>query len=707
MRVAWGRCWEGGGAPAYWPWVQVLRSLVVHPDRTRARPPLVTPEIGQLIPELSSETNRPTPPDPDQARFRLFDGVATMLKDAARSQPLVLIFDDLHEADQDSLEMLKFVARGLRDSHIVVIGNYRDAEVRRSHTLSEAIAELLREGDQIPLSGLAETEVARMVEARAALVPSASFVADLHRATAGNPLFVDGVVRVLIAEGKLGSAERLDLSGFKLPEGSRGAIRRRLAMLSADAQALLSVASVIGHEFDSRLLELVSGLSLEQIVEQTDEAVRIGILQGEAARPGIHQFSHALIRDVLYGELNANRRIELHGVIGSAIEEIHKDNLTPHLTELAHHYLCALPHGNVAKAIDYPVRAGKAAYALFAYEEVIQHWEAAAALQEELVTDTWQRASLLEDLAAPALLGLERKGVGYLEQALRLYQDLGQVDDAARAHVKMGHSLITLRNPVLLDYPLALSHFRSAETLLGENQNFRLRSSLYIGLASVAWELIQGDQGFEASRRAMEIAVRSGDELLWVQGAVAHAMILYATGGLAKAFQLMNEAWQKADELNSASAAAMTAAQACYCHAFLWNPSECEEWASRAFQTPPGARAVASPAVFPSTGPRLCLRRHSERNQAASRRDSMSPRRSEPRLLRWRLESGRERRCFEILRNKVAGQAGPSRSLSPCCGSGASTMRGRNTWARRICCVRLSQSCVVSTCISKSIFALS
>ena len=115
MRVAWGRSWEGGGAPAYWPWVQVLRSLVVHPEGPRARQPLVTPEIGQLIPELSSETNRSTQSDPDQARFRLFDSVATMLKDVARSQPLVLIFDDLHEADQASLEMLKFVTRGLRD----------------------------------------------------------------------------------------------------------------------------------------------------------------------------------------------------------------------------------------------------------------------------------------------------------------------------------------------------------------------------------------------------------------------------------------------------------------------------------------------------------------------------------------------------------------------------------------------------------------
>jgi predicted ATPase len=310
MRAAWGRCWEGGGAPSYWPWVQVLRSLVVHPDRTRARPPLVTPEIGQLIPELSSETNRPTPSDPDQARFRLFDGVAAMLKEAARSQPLVLIFDDLHEADQDSLEMLKFVARGLRDSQIVVIGNYRDTEVRRSPARSEAIAELLREGDQIPLAGLAETEVARMVEARAALVPSASFVADLHRATAGNPLFVDGVVRVLIAEGKLASAERLDLSSFRLPEGSRGAIRKRLAMLSAQAQVLLAVAAAIGQEFESVLLQRVSSVTVERLSDLLEEAAAAGIIV--SLDGSCYRFAHPLIREALYNQSGAAERIVLH-----------------------------------------------------------------------------------------------------------------------------------------------------------------------------------------------------------------------------------------------------------------------------------------------------------------------------------------------------------------------------------------------------------
>src|SRR5271154_5202307 len=117
MRAVWGRSWEGGGAPAYWPWVQILRSLVFDSKSTRTRSAAVVPEVAKLIPELASEAHGEPPSDPKQAQFRLFDAVTTALKDAARAQPLVLILDDLHEADQSSLEMMKFIARALPESY--------------------------------------------------------------------------------------------------------------------------------------------------------------------------------------------------------------------------------------------------------------------------------------------------------------------------------------------------------------------------------------------------------------------------------------------------------------------------------------------------------------------------------------------------------------------------------------------------------------
>jgi predicted ATPase len=117
-----------------------------------------------------------------------------------------VILDDLHEADRSSLELLKFVARGLTDSRIVIVGTHRDAEVRRSPYLSEAIAEILRDGRAILLGGLDQNEVTLIVEHGAQRLPTAAFASELYLVTAGNPLFVDGVVRVLLAERNLGTS---------------------------------------------------------------------------------------------------------------------------------------------------------------------------------------------------------------------------------------------------------------------------------------------------------------------------------------------------------------------------------------------------------------------------------------------------------------------------------------------------------------------
>ncbi len=579
MRVAWGRCWEGGGAPAYWPWVQVLRSLVVHPDRTRARPLLVTPEIGQLIPELSSETNRPAPSDPDQARFRLFDGVATILIDAARSQSLVLIFDDLHEADQDSLEMLKFVARGLRDTQIVVIGNYRDAEVRRSQMLSNAIAGLLREGDQIPLAGLAKTEVARMVEARATLAPSASFVADLHRATAGNPLFVDGVVRVLIAEGKLAGAERLDLSGFKLLEGSRGAIRKRLAILSSDAQALLTVAAVIGQEFDSSLLERVSHLRVERLSEPLEEAATSGLIVSLGGSR--HRFTHPLIREALYNESAAAERIALHRRIGDALEEIYASDVSPRLAELAHHYS---ESRELDKAIGYLIRAGDAAAAKFAFEEATAQWSAALEFAERTASDDARMAEILFRIGEPLARGGSMRGIEYLERALGIYECLGISEKAALLHAWLAR----YRGGTIwetLDLGRAREHCAKADELLGGKPHEAL-SRAYHALAWIEIWGVNEAAGLPSARRALRIAEALNDERLEAGALAALAILLWGSGKLREGFDNFERSWALGDKWNDLPAIGSALSAGSFSFNWLRDHRALKSWVYREFVKP-------------------------------------------------------------------------------------------------------------------------
>src|SRR5215469_5204503 len=336
MRVLWGRCWEGGGAPAYWPLIQILRAALSDRDGEQLQT-LLGPnatEIARLIPELKSslpalETSQATT-DSESARFLLFDSVATLLKNLALKGPLLVVVDDLHDADQPSLQMLRFIARTTKDVPLLIVGTYRDAEVKNSPELGKLVGDLLREGQPLPLIGLSKAEVGELITRRTGRILDEGLVADLYRATDGNALYVVGVARLLESD-----RTAIDRHRFNIPDGVRESIRRQLDRVSEEVKSLLAIASVIGTEFDMQLLERLSGTSAG-LIERLEEAARIGILTSPTASYARCRFSHALIRGVLYDELPAKNRIKLHGEIGTTLEDIHKGDLKPHWAELAH-----------------------------------------------------------------------------------------------------------------------------------------------------------------------------------------------------------------------------------------------------------------------------------------------------------------------------------------------------------------------------------
>ncbi|HLX04436.1 MAG TPA: AAA family ATPase [Candidatus Binatus sp.] len=583
MRVVWGRCWEGGGAPAYWPFIQILRACIADRDGEDLDALLGSgaSEIARLIPELRlslpSLEEAKAATDSESARFRLFDAVATLLKNVARIQPLLIVIDDLHDADQPSLQMLRFVARETKGAPILILGTYRDAEVRQSPELGKLIGDLIREGRPVSIPGLSQAEVGEFIERSAAKKADDKLVADLYQATDGNPLFVDGVVRLLAAEGEL-ARTRSDGSAFKIPHGVRESIRRQLVALSEEANSLLSIASVIGNEFDAQLLERVAGRSREQVVEQTEQAVRIGVLRTRALGLAHQQFAHALIRDVLYDDLAANRRIELHRDIASAIEEAYKGDLRPHWAELARHLTEA---GIEAKAIDFWIKAGEVAYSVFGFEEAASCWRTALAMTENQRTDPLVRARLLERLGNPATVGDfdPAESVEHLEAALRTYQDLGDLERAARVHTHLGHWMST--NLAAMDIPGALAHYQKAEAVLNKLPERVSLGSLYTVFGAAAREAMQTKEGLRTSSRAMQIAERFGAEALWIYAASLHSDLLLNAGRIEEALALTDKACVKADALNDAGAISAAAISACANYSQLWDPCQTESYISR------------------------------------------------------------------------------------------------------------------------------
>ena len=320
-QVLWGRCYEGEGAPPYWPWVQAIRSYVRDVDQEQLRSDMGAgaADIGQVVSDVGDRLpGLEAPPrlEPEQARFRLFDSITAFLKSAGRRQPLVLVLDDLHWADHPSLLLLEFLAKELGDARLMVIGTYRDMELSRQHPLSKSLGELTRSAvggfQRVLLRGLDQEDVGRFIELASGVTPPSGMVEAVHRQTEGNPLFVTEVVRLLVQEGHLsrddgrGGSQTAPTGtdheswSVRIPEGVREVIGRPLDRLSERCNETLTIASMVGREFAfEQLSPLIEDISGDRLLEVLDEALSARVIEELPRAVGRYQFTHALIRETL------------------------------------------------------------------------------------------------------------------------------------------------------------------------------------------------------------------------------------------------------------------------------------------------------------------------------------------------------------------------------------------------------------------------
>lgn len=379
-RVLWGRCWESGGAPAYWPWVQALRAYVADIDAGALAAQLGhgAADIAQILPEIRTRLDiaeAPPADEPDQARFQLFDSTTAFLRRAAQQRKLVLLLEDLHAADQPSLLLLQFVARELRSLPLLIVATARPVDEAHAPAVNDILAAVVREGRRLPLSGLTRDDVAQVLDRASVTPPSGETVDAVHSATAGNPLFVTEVLHLLAA----GDAAARELH---LPGALRTAIRQRLTPLNASTREIMEIAAVIGREFEVSVLDRVwakrSGEPRREVVLSAIEQARAaGVVRPVANTVARYIFAHVLIRDTLADDLPSAARMAIHREVGEALEELWATNPAPYLAEIAHHFVGAAPAGEIDKAVEYTRRAGDRAVALLAYEEAVQHYERA------------------------------------------------------------------------------------------------------------------------------------------------------------------------------------------------------------------------------------------------------------------------------------------------------------------------------------------
>ncbi len=448
-----GRCWEAGGAPAYWPWVEALRSYVLATDRDALREHIGdgAPELVRIIPELRELVGGPTTAagDSDSDRFRLFDAIGRFLRAAAEARPLVLVLEDMHAADASSLLLLEFLAARLEGARLLVLVTYRDTEVGPDDQLAATLPELEREAasSRIRLEGLAEDEIARFIEVTAGRAAAESATRLILAETAGNPLFVGETVRLLLAEDKLDAAGEATAWDFGVPDQLRDVVRRRLTRLSGATRELLSTAAVIGREFHLETMEVVSGLPRGALLDAVDEATASRVVEPVPGTRTFRRFSHAVIRDVLYDALPSAELRRLHTRVGRALETVYGPEAEAQSAELAHHFCrAAEAGGDVGVAVDWATSAGERGARLLAFEEARRLYELALETHGP-AGDPATRCDLLLALGEVRSRGGDGPGAKQsFREAAGMARDTGMPDRLAHAALGYGGRFVWARS---------------------------------------------------------------------------------------------------------------------------------------------------------------------------------------------------------------------------------------------------------------------
>ncbi|SDJ36015.1 ATP-binding protein [Nonomuraea jiangxiensis] len=317
--VVGGACWDSGSAPGYWPWVQVLRALrrAVEPEEWAAAEEAAGGGLTALAALLgeaqggeprSGETRGGETRSGEAAGgFRVYDAVTSALVSLSQRRPVLVVIDDLHVADPDSLRLLEFAARQTWFERLLLVGTYRDAEVEPvDHPLRDLLSPLVAKATTITLNGLDRAGVAALMARTAGQEPPPDLVAEVHLRTGGNPFFVEQTARLWRSGG----------SADAVAPGVRDALLRRLSLLPRQVSELLPAAAVLGNEFHRQVLAEMIAAPVAHVDRLLELAVVAKLVVARGG--GVFAFAHDLVRETLYDSLDDPR--ELHGAVVSAFD---------------------------------------------------------------------------------------------------------------------------------------------------------------------------------------------------------------------------------------------------------------------------------------------------------------------------------------------------------------------------------------------------
>jgi class 3 adenylate cyclase len=406
MTILVGHCLDMDTPPPYQPLVEQLDQVARGLSRDAFREVLGenATEVARLMPEIlrlyDDIGESPTLP-PDQERRYLLHGFSEFVERNARRRPLVLCFEDLHWADESSLQLITALAQVAGELPLLLIGSYRPSDVAASHPLSRTREDLARRrlANEIRLDALSAHDVARLLEGRAGQPPPAELVSLVYDETEGNPFFVEEVFLHLKERGALFDdaghwREGVVLADTEVPATVRLVIERRLERVGVDAHRALTAASVVGRQASLDLLLLVAGVEEDPLLDALEEAERASLVTGvNQGGSIIYNFVHEQIRQTLLAGLSGPRRQRLHARVAEALEQVWGADAGQHAADISHHLSLAGTAVATDRTVAYLELAARNALSAVAPEESVRHLDAALDLLAS--GETERRTSLL------------------------------------------------------------------------------------------------------------------------------------------------------------------------------------------------------------------------------------------------------------------------------------------------------------------------
>jgi tetratricopeptide (TPR) repeat protein len=555
-RPAWGTCWPADQAPAYWPWTQVLGSLL---DTGHAGLP--APELAMVVPpDGGPAPSPPTGGSDESVRLRLFDAVRRFLGREAARRPVVVILDDLQWADLSSVDLLRFLAGTAHPEGLLVVGAYRHDEL--DGAAGAAVTGLLTSAERLPLRGLSPSEVTLLVAGIAGAPAALRWADAIAERSGGHPFFARELSHALGSGGAVAG----------VPAAVHEVIARRFARVSTPCARMLEAAAVAGPHVQPDVLADITGHDGASIMELLREATAAGLLVG---RPGTvdrpqMRFGHDLYRESIYDSLTVTQRLDLHHLVALALRRRHERGCPVFPSELARHFAAAIPLAGPDQALAWATAAARAEESRFAFAEAAGHLARArvavaeagirmddgelvdllvteadarrragdVAAAKELLDTAWARADELDSAAAlgTVALGLVRLGARFAMPRTALIVVLERARIALAGTSTATEADVTaalarqLQHSVPKDRPRARPLAEKAVTVARSLGAPDTLAGCLLAHHDVLWTPGTARERIAVSREIAELAERSGDAERHGEALLLTANALLETG---------------------------------------------------------------------------------------------------------------------------------------------------------------------------------